>query len=573
LSCRQVQPDVQFVVSASAVAGRQSLEQSDTMVTEYINRRQKMNRDIINTWVKQSAAKSIVGCLRSIFLGAAVLLLFTVASFAKGGDPVTPFPVSDSQAAKQEARAMAVDSGGNIIVAGYTNVSGMNNDYRVVKFTADGSSIAWRATPDFDKSGGDDQATAVAVDSDNNVIVTGIIWNASSADIHTVKYSGVDGTVLWQHTWSGPGGGADIATALTVDAANNIYVAGYTANGSGNDDILIIKYPAAGSTPAWQETWDSPDFHSNDRIAAIAAGLDGIAVTGASSKGGTDFDILTRKYGFDKSLIWEQRRASSGSGDDRGLTVRMDLSGSVIVAGYLSNGASSDMITVKYAAAAPGGSLWEQIYNGGNNDEASALWIDGSGDIFVAGHTYTYSGNEDFYTVRYANSDGTKVWEKIYDSGSDFTDVPVAIVVKDGVDGDVYVTGYTTTSINENFTTLKYKKSSGELVWQKSFNGPANKNERPVGIALDGAGEVCIAGWSDTAANLYDFMTIKYDYGRIDPPSVLTATATSNTSITINWNDSSINESGFKIERKEGESASYAQIATVDADVRTFIDS
>jgi len=532
-----------------------------------------MNREFITTRVKQSLAPFIKGCLCTGFFSLALLLTFATAVFARGSDPINPFPVSDSQAAKQEAKAMDMDSGGNIIVAGHTNVSGMNNDYRVVKFKSYSTNIAWRAS--FDKSGGDDQATAVAVDSGNNVIVTGTVWNASTttADIHTIKYSGVDGTVLWQHTWIGSGGGADIATAVTVDANNNIYVAGYTANGSGNDDFLIIKYPSGGPTPEWEEIWDAPIYNSNDRIAAIAAGIDGIVVTGASSKGGMDFDILTRKYGFDKSPIWEQRRASSGSGDDRGLTVRMDPSGNVFVAGYLSNGANSDMMTVKYAAASPGNSQWEQIYNGGNDDEARTLWVDDSGDIYVAGYTYTYSGNEDFYTVRYANADGAKVWEKIYASGSDFTDVPVGIVVKGGDGGDVYVTGITTTSINENFTTLKYKKNDGELIWQKSYNGPANKNERPVGIALDSVGGVCVAGWSDTAANSYDFITIKYDYGPIDPPSQLTAAATSITTITINWKDNSTNESGFKIERKEGESGIYAQIDTVGADVTTYPDA
>jgi uncharacterized delta-60 repeat protein len=531
-----------------------------------------MNREFIITLVKQSVAPFIKGFLGIGFFSLALLFFLTGTAVAKGGDPVTPFPVIDGQPGKQEAKAMAMDSGGNIIVVGYTNVSGMNNDYRVVKYTANGSSIAWRATPDFDKSGGDDQATAVVVDKADNIIVTGTVWNASTIDIHTIKYSGVDGAVLWQHTWSGPGGGADIATALAVDGDNNIYVAGYTANGSGHDDYLIIKYPAAGAVPSWVEIWDS-GYHSNDRIAAIAAGTDGLVVTGASSKGGTDFDILTRKYAFDKTLIWEQRRASSGSGDDRGVTVRMDPSGNVLVAGYLANVVNSDMITIKYAAAAPGGSIWETIYNGGNNDEARALWVDASGDIFVTGYTYTYSGNEDVYTVRYGSLDGAVVWEKIYDSGNDFTDVPVGIVVKGGVDGDVYITGYTTTSLNENVTTLKYKKSNGELIWQKSYNGPANKSERPVGIDLDSTGEVCVAGWSDTAANLYDFIVIKYDYGRIDPPTRLTAAATSNTSITINWTDNSSNESGFKIERKEGESGSYAQFTTVGPNITTYNDS
>jgi len=507
---------------------------------------------------------------RHILLSAVLTVSFVAAAFAKGGDYVAPYPVSDPLPAKQEARAMAVDSSGNILVAGYTNVSGMNNDYRLVKFWADGSGVAWRAS--FDKNGGDDQATAVVIDGNNDIIVTGTVWNIASTDIHTIKYSGVDGSVLWEHTWSGAAGGIDAATSIAVDATNNIYVAGYSVNGAGNDDYLILKYPSAGSTPTWQEIWNS-GYNSNDRIAAIAAGADGIAVTGASSKIGTDFDILTRKYGFDKTLLWEQRRASAGNGDDRGTAVRIDAAGNVAIGGYIANGANNDMIVIKYAAAAPGGTVWEKIYNGGNNDEVQALWIDGIGDIYVTGHTYTYSGNEDFYTVRYGSADGIKLWSAVYDSGNDFTDVPVGIVVREGADGDVFVSGYTATSSNENFTILKYKKGSGELVWQQSFNGAGDKNERPVGMFLDGAGEACVAGWSETAANSYDFLAIKYDFGRLDSPTGLTATTTSNTTIDLSWRDNSANESNFKIERKLGESGTYAEIATIAANLTTYTDT
>jgi uncharacterized delta-60 repeat protein len=341
--------------------------------------------------------------------GALTLTLACASTvLAKGGDAISPFPVTDALPQKQKARAMAVDNGGNMIVAGYTNVSGMNNDYQVTKFRADGSvvegsRVVWRAT--FDKGGGDDQATAVVVDKNDNIIVTGTVWNGSNTDIHTIKYSS-DGTLLWQHTFSGAAGSSDIATSIAVDDFGNTYVAGYSTNSFGNDDFLILKYPAAGSTPAWTEIYDSSD-HSNDRIMAIAVGGSSLAVTGASSKGGIDFDILTRKYNLDGTLIWAQRKAADGTGADQGSAVRLDAVGNVIVTGHLYNGSNNDIYTAKYAAASPGDPIWENIYNGGNDDEPRALRVDVSGDVFVTGYTYTHSGNEDFYTVRY-NSNGTK---------------------------------------------------------------------------------------------------------------------------------------------------------------------
>ncbi len=55
-------------------------------------------------------------------------------------------------------------------------------------------------------------------------------------------------------------------------------------------------------------------------------------------------------------------------------------------------------------------------------------------------------------------------------------------------------------------------------------------------------------------------------------PSGLTATAISATQINLSWTDNSNNETGFKIERKEGVSGIYSQIAIVGTNVATYPD-
>ncbi len=55
-----------------------------------------------------------------------------------------------------------------------------------------------------------------------------------------------------------------------------------------------------------------------------------------------------------------------------------------------------------------------------------------------------------------------------------------------------------------------------------------------------------------------------------DAPSNLDATAGSSSKIALSWEDKSVNESGFKIERKSG--GAFTQIATVGADVEAFQD-
>ncbi|MGD0354778.1 MAG: fibronectin type III domain-containing protein [Dehalococcoidia bacterium] len=53
-------------------------------------------------------------------------------------------------------------------------------------------------------------------------------------------------------------------------------------------------------------------------------------------------------------------------------------------------------------------------------------------------------------------------------------------------------------------------------------------------------------------------------------PSNLTATVVSSSQINLSWQDNSSNETGFKIERKTGSGGTYAQIATVGANVTGY---
>lgn len=534
------------------------MEYGDTMVIPAMKKR---NTEV-GKFLRVSAS-------RLLLLPAAVIMFLTVCIAAPasgaGGDVV--WQLGDAKAGKQESKAMAVDSSGNVIITGYQTVA--NSDYYTVKMKADGSGVAWTAF--FDKSGGDDQAVAVAVDSDDNVIVTGFVQTGLKLDIHTIKYDGTNGTVLWQHTYNGAANGNDEASSVAVDEFNNVYVGGHIQKVSGNEDYALLKYSPGGAL-LWEASYDGG---GQDRILSVAAGIDGVAVTGYSWNG-TDFDYYTIKYGFDSIVLWEKRYSSAGINNDRGLLTRTDTAGNVIVTGYISNGSDMDIYTVKYGGAA-GDVLWEATRNGGFDDEPRGLWIGANGNVYVTGYTWTLTGHYDFYTARYQGSGGALLWEKIFNSGTDNDDIAVGITVDSG--GDVFVTGYTTSSGNYDFQTVKYEKETGNQLWQANFNGSANRNERPSGIGLSPAGEPLVAGWSDmwtSGASDYDYYAIHYDPGSLNAPTNLSATAVSTGQINLAWDDNSSNEDGFRIERKIGSFDTPGVVTTIDIPVpgtNTYSDS
>ena len=487
-------------------------------------------------------------------------------AYGAGGDII--WQASDAQAGKQEAKASAIDSRGNVIITGYQNLSGgTNDDFYTVKFKPDGSGVAWRAS--FDKGGGSDQAMAIAVDTNDDVIVTGFVWNGSNRDIHTIKYSGDTGAVIWQHTYDGAAHGNDIGTSIAVDSLNNVYVGGDTQNSDGNDDYLVLKYSPAGGTPLWQATYNGTG-NGIDQATSIAAGIDGIAVTGQSWNG-TAFDMLTVKYDFSGTKLWE-KRYTTGAGGCSGKVTRMDMAGNVVVTGSVANGIDLDIYTVKYSGAT-GEVIWSRTYNGAYDDEPNGMILDPSGDIYITGYTWTLAGTNDFYTARYNGSTGTLVWDAVFDSGNGNTDIAIATGIGVDPSGDVFVTGYTVAAGNYDFQTIKYKKDNGNQLWHQGFNGAANGNDRPVGIWVASSGDVLVTGWSDDGVNDQDYYVIKYDPGALNPPTNLAATPLSNTSIQLSWADNSDNEDGFKIERKLGEYGTYSQIAVVGPNTTGYTDT
>src|SRR5262245_63038511 len=85
---------------------------------------------------------------------------------------------------------------------------------------------------------GDDECTAMAVDSTGNVIVTGHVdvdpGVGISDDFATIKYSSA-GVPLWTNRYNGPGNGDDRASALGVDGSGNVFVTGASYSGSSDD--------------------------------------------------------------------------------------------------------------------------------------------------------------------------------------------------------------------------------------------------------------------------------------------------------------------------------------------------
>ena len=67
-----------------------------------------------------------------------------------------------------------------------------------------------------------------------------IITGGAGLDYLTVKYNN-DGDEIWTKIYDGPGNGQDGGSAVGVDGNGNVYVTGFSYNGK-DDTFTTIRY-------------------------------------------------------------------------------------------------------------------------------------------------------------------------------------------------------------------------------------------------------------------------------------------------------------------------------------------
>ncbi len=397
---------------------------------------------------------------------------------------------------------------GYVYVTGYE--SRFTSYYATVKYDYSGQEIWARRHV----TGQSQIAEALAVDAAGNVYVTGwekVILNG--IDVVTIKYN-PDGDVLWQRRYASPGGNNQ-PNDMAIDAAGNIYVAGASWVTAQQDfDMLLLKYDADGNL-LWDRTLDNGDGQL-DSAYKMAIDPDGNAILA----GYTEPNAYLVKYSPTGDLIWG-REKQGFSTNDEWREVEIDAEGNIYVVGEISPpGQSNHIWTAKYDP--DGNILWEDNYTGTGDESSSsggiALMPDGG--VVISGR----SGDvpyDSIVTIRY-DPDGTRLWKRIENAGYL---VGVGEDVAADPQGRVYTTGYGYNfSYQEDGVTLGYSPD-GELLWTRIYANPEPAGtDTPHSMEVDGAGNVFVAAWSWESATGNDFTTIRYSPS--SPPTAPTISQT-----------------------------------------------
>jgi hypothetical protein len=311
----------------------------------------------------------------------------------------------------------------------------------------------------------------------------------------------------WVRRYNGPSDSVDYATAIAVDGSGNIYVTGRSAGSGTGYDCATIKYYPNGDI-AWVRRYNGPG-NSGDGANAIAVdGSDNVYVAGNSYGSGPGGDYVTIKYYSNGDTCWVRRYNGTGNNDDNAYAIAVDGSGNVYVTGWsYGSGPYYDYATLKYYSN--GDMAWVRRYvNPGNSGHgAYAIAVDDSGNVYVTGESRGTGTDRDYATIKY-HPNGDTAWVRRYNGPGNAGDLAFAIAVDNS--GNGYVTG-TSTGIGSgpDYATIKYYPN-GDTAWLRRYNGPGNGYDQGLAIAVDHSGNVYVTGNSPGSGTDYDYATIKY---------------------------------------------------------------
>jgi putative pyrroloquinoline-quinone binding quinoprotein len=167
------------------------------------------------------------------------------------------------------------------------------------------------------------------------------------------------------------------------------------------------------------------------------------------------------------------------------------------------------------AQATPGAKIWGDRYNGPKDraDQSYAVAVSPDGStVYVTGASVGLTSGADLTTVAYDSSNGNRRWTSRYNGPGNRADQGLAVAVS--ADGSrVFVTGSSVGSAGDpDYATLAYDTSNGDRLWARRHAGAAGGDDTPAAIAVtpDGS-EVVVTGKSIGGTPSWDFATIVYD--------------------------------------------------------------
>lgn len=399
--------------------------------------------------------------------------------------------------------AMTIDVHGNIYVTGI-GWSGTSVDYLTIKYNSNGVE-QWHRTENPAGEESWNEATAVAADTDGNVIVTGYSPNPEGwLNYHTVKY-GPEGAKLWEQAYNYESTDQDnisavtnsVPRAITTDADGNIYV-------TGTFDTFLNRIGTIKYNPSGQQQWVQTYKSGSEVTLGWKIGLNNntLYVAGSHLGGFADDGTVLLSYNTDGTQNWVNE--TTDLIETNNAILSFDSGGNIITsANGMTPGAEEweqDVAARAYKYSSEGALLGQAAFvistTGGTAtmNGMAGTGVDNNGNVYLSVNSFYSENGAVFETVKsgFGNTPPETIWNAIYSN----TGSPAASMLNSFGDnnGNTISTGsYYTFSdgmLNTNYFIVKHN-AEGDVAWNVVYNA---ENGNPA----DG-----IIGSTDANGNVY----------------------------------------------------------------------
>lgn len=303
----------------------------------------------------------------------------------------------------------------------------------------------------------------------------------------------------WAKTYGGDAW--DEAFSMAETAEGDIVISGYTK--LQEKHLWIIKIDEKGNSK-WGKTFKAkPVSESKDILIARDSS---IVTVGYSVKPYSyHSDIWILKINQFGEKIWDKN--FGGEADERANGVVETYDGGYAMAGFTSTTTNFQKDAWVVKVDSMGNKVWEMVFGGSKPDYANDIVETSDKGLVVCGmYGSSGAGHKSFWVAK-MDSTGRDIWDYTYP----INEWDVASSVVEGIDGYIYVAGYTRThSVIDYDVVLLKIDQDGNLIWQKVFSWGRWDQATTISTTFDNG--IVVGGFSRSGKVLSsDFAIAKFD--------------------------------------------------------------
>jgi Bacterial Ig-like domain (group 3)/PQQ-like domain len=213
---------------------------------------------------------------------------------------------------------LKVGNDGDVFLTGYSSDGNTWFDWETRKISATNGLTIWRKISDGWQNK-DDFTVKLVIDANNDVIVVGSINQINSIlanyDWKTIKYSGVNGSTIWERELRSDARGKDFVSDVAANPQSDIYVVGQIAvkpiiSGLGLQPVTrvlkIIKYRSDSGLTDWETNFTTTSVTDDMHSVAATSDINGDLVIRATRTLSDVTETVIRRYSqINGALMWE----------------------------------------------------------------------------------------------------------------------------------------------------------------------------------------------------------------------------------------------------------------------------